>query len=103
MLILFGILRLLVGLLIVVTVVPAILALLGFAVPFFDLFNHLQLLLFFGTLIAAILALFVMPGAWKVIAVAGLVASGIPFVPEWISSFAPRPAPAAGATTLKLM
>ena len=99
--IVLGLLRLLVGLLIVVTAVPAILALSGFVVRFFDIFNHLQLLLFFGTLVAAILALFLMPMGWKVFAVVGLVASGIIFVPEWVSGFAPRPAAPAGATVLK--
>src|SRR3982751_3621004 len=54
---LLGLLRLLAGLLIVATALPAILAIFGFAVPFFDLFNHLQLLLFFGTLVGAVLAL----------------------------------------------
>ena len=48
-----GLLRVLAALLIVVAAVPAVLALFGFAVPIFDLFNHLQLLLFSGTIAGA--------------------------------------------------
>jgi endonuclease/exonuclease/phosphatase (EEP) superfamily protein YafD len=95
--------RLLVGLLILVTAIPAILALFGFAVPVFDLFNHLQLLLFFGTLAATILALLLMPGAWRLMAIAGLVSSAIIFVPEWISGAPSQPAAPPGTTVLKLM
>ncbi len=103
MLVLLGLLRLLVGLLIVVTAVPAILALFGFAVPFLDLFNHLQLLLFFGTLLAVVLSLlFGLPVAWKVFAVLGLLSSGWIFGPEWLASISPRP-PASGGTIIKVM
>lgn len=99
---LLGLLRLLVGLLILVTAVPAILALFGFAVPFLDLFNHLQLLLFFGTLLAVILSLlFGLPTGWRVLAVIGLLSSGWTFGPEWLAGMAPRPA--ASGTVIKVM
>lgn len=84
-------LRLLSALLILATAIPALLALAGFAVPLFDLFNHLQLLLFFGTLAAAIAALLLGNHVvWKVFAIAGFLASSWTFVPEWLTSFAPR-------------
>ena len=86
-----GLLRVLAALLILATALPAILALFGFAVPFFDLFNHLQLLLFFGTLAAAIASLvLVMRRWWQVLAIIGFAASAWTFMPEWLSSLAPR-------------
>ena len=100
---LLGLLRLLTGALIVVTAIPAVLAIFGFVVPALDILNHLQLLLFFGTLIALILGLVVRMRRWAVIlAVVGLVASAWTFVPEWMSGFAPRPT-VSGVQTLKLM
>jgi len=100
-----GLLRVVLALLIVATSVPAILALLGFAVAALDVFNHLQLLLFFGTLVAVILALLLrMPGAVTVLAALGFAASAWTFVPEWLSSFEPRPPlPTDGRPVLKLM
>ena len=77
-------LRLLAGLLILATSLPAILALFGFAVPFLDIFNHLQLLLFIGTLVGLItvpLLGITRIGRW--LAVAGFLASAWTFVPEW--------------------
>jgi endonuclease/exonuclease/phosphatase (EEP) superfamily protein YafD len=98
-----GLLRLLAALLILATAPPAILAILGFAVPLFDLFNHLQLLLFFGTLAAAIAALlFKMRRWWKVIAILGFATSAWTFVPEWLSGLSPRQ-PVSDATTIKVM
>lgn len=98
-----GVLRALIALLIVVTAVPAVLALFGFAVPPLDILNHLQLLLFFGTLVSAVLALlFRLRRLWTGLAIVGLVASGWTFVPEWLSSLAPRPA-ATDAVVLKVM
>ncbi len=105
MLFLLGLARLLVALLIVATAVPAILALLGFAVPSLDILNHLQLLLFFGTLIALILALLVrMPMAMSILAGMGLLASAWTFVPEWAAGLQPRPPlPTDGRPVLKVM
>lgn len=101
--IVLALLRLSIGLLVVVTAVPAILALFGFAVPELDLLNHLQLLLFVGTIVGAALALACRTArAWQVLAIIGVLASGWTYVPEWLSSFAPRPA-ASGGQTVKVM
>lgn len=98
-----ALLRLLVALLILATATPAILAVLGYWVPFFDLFNHLQLFLFFGTLAAAILALlFQVNRAWKGFALIGFAVSAWTFAPEWLSSLAPRQ-PVSDVTTIKVM
>ena len=98
-----GLLRLGAALLILATAVPAILALLGYWVPFFDLFNHLQLLLFFGTLAAALAAIvLLMRRWWKTLAVLGFLASAWTFVPEWLTSLAPRQA-VSDVTTVKVM
>lgn len=100
---LLGLLRLLVGLLVVVTAVPAILALAGFVVPVFDLFNHLQVLLLVGTALAVVLALLVgLPTGWKVLAVVGLLSSAWTFGPEWLAGLTPRPA-ATGGPVIKVM
>jgi endonuclease/exonuclease/phosphatase (EEP) superfamily protein YafD len=99
-----GVLRLVVALLIVATAVPAILAIFGSLLAPLDILNHLQLLLFFGTLLALVLALAVRMRRWAVLlGILGLCASGWTYVPEWLSSLSPRPAAAAGAPTLKLM
>lgn len=99
-----GLLRLGAALIVMGASVPAVLALMGFAVPLFDLFNHLQLLLFLGTLGGLVLALLLrMRRRWQVLALVGLAASAWTFGPEWLSGFAPRPAPATGATMLKVM
>src|SRR5689334_22669214 len=105
MLFILGVLRVLLALLIVVTALPALLALLGFAVPVLDVFNHLQLLLFFGTLVATVLALFLrMPAAMAIVAGVGFLASAWTFAPEWIASLEPRvPLPTDGRPILKLM
>jgi endonuclease/exonuclease/phosphatase (EEP) superfamily protein YafD len=98
-----GLLRGLAALLILVTALPAGLALLGFAVPLLDLLNHLQLLLFFGTLAAALAALLLgLARGWKILALLGFLASAATFAPEWLSSLAPRDA-ASGVTTVRLM
>ena len=98
-------LRLLAGLLIVVTALPALLALFGFAVPVLDVLNHLQLVLFFGTLIGLLAAPILRMGrVATVLALLGFVASAWIFVPEWTSSFAARPAPPTdGRPVLRLM
>lgn len=105
MLLLLGVVRVLVTLLIVCTAAPAILALFGFAVPDLDLLNHLQLLLFFGTLVALILAMIVrLPMALPIVAGLGFLASAWTFVPEWASGLEPRPAPPTdGRPVLKVM
>lgn len=97
-----GIARLVAGLLILVTAVPAILALFGFALPPLDLLNHLQLLWFFGTLVALVLGLLVRSWRWTlVLGVLGFAASAWTFVPEWLSSLPSRPT--ANGTVLRLM
>ena len=71
------ILRLVVALLIVATAVPAILAIFGSLLAPLDILNHLQLLLFFGTLLALVLALAVRMRRWAVLlGFLGLCASG---------------------------
>ncbi|MEO6394813.1 MAG: endonuclease/exonuclease/phosphatase family protein [Devosia sp.] len=102
--ILVSVFRLLAGLYILVVSVPALLALLGFAAPMLDLFNHLQLLLFFGTLAALIIALplFGLRRLATWLAMAGFIASAAIFVPEWLSSLAPRAA-AGSAQIVKLV
>lgn len=97
---LLGIVRLVIALGTIVVAVLAVLALLGFAVPEFDLLNHFQLFLFFGMLAASVLVLLLFGGSrWKAwiagIAGAGLVASGAIFMPELVSGFMPH----AGAPT----
>lgn len=97
-----GLARLIAGLLIVVTAVPAILGLFGFALAPLDLFNHLQLVWFFGTLIALVLVFLVRGWRWTlVLGVLGFAASAWIFVPEWLSSLPARPT--ANGTMLKLM
>lgn len=87
----------------------AVVALLGFAVPEFDLLNHFQLFLFLGALAAVIVTIIVFRGsdlkAWIVgAATVGLLASAVTFVPEWIHAFMPRDAmPTDDRPVLKLM
>jgi endonuclease/exonuclease/phosphatase (EEP) superfamily protein YafD len=101
--VILGLLRLIAALVIIGATLPALLALLGFVVPLFDIFNHLQLLLFFGTLGATLLSLVLrMRRGWQVVAVAGLLASSWTFVPEWVSSLMPRQA-VSDTTTIKVM
>ena len=96
--------RLLSRLLILATAPPAILAMFGSVVPVLDLFNHLQLLLFFGTLIAAIAGrLLGLPTVWKMVAAVAFVSSAWTFGPEWSSSLVPRPQPAPDATIIRVM
>ena len=98
-----GLLRFGAALLILATALPAILAIAGYWVPFLDLFNHLQLLLFFGTLVAAIASMLLMMRRWwKTLAVLGFLASAWTLVPEWLSSLAPRQA-VSDVTTVKVM
>ncbi len=98
-----GLVRFVCVLLILATAVPAILAIFGSLVPFLDLFKHLQLLLFFGTLIVAIVAMLLgLPNSWKIFAALGFAASAWTFVPEWLSSFEARP-PVSNAQVVKVM
>ncbi|HWA18547.1 MAG TPA: endonuclease/exonuclease/phosphatase family protein [Devosia sp.] len=92
--IVLGLVRLVAGIAILVAAVPAALALLGFAVPAFDLFNHLQFLLFFGTLASFILALLVFGRlrAMTWVAALGFLCSAWIFVPEWVAGRVPRAA-----------
>lgn len=104
-----GIVRLLIAFGTLVVACLAVLALLGFAVPEFDLLNHFQLFLFFGTLGATVLALLAFGRTrwkrWMVgIAGAGLLASAVTFLPELISGFVPhQPAPADQRPVYRLM
>jgi endonuclease/exonuclease/phosphatase (EEP) superfamily protein YafD len=80
----------------------AVLALLGFAIPVLDLLNHLQMVLFFATLLGAVGALLLgMRWAWKALALIGLAASAWTYGPEWLSAVTPREAVAG--TTIKVM
>lgn len=85
----------------------AIVAVLGFAHPAMDLFNHVQPVLFFG-LVALLLAapIFVRPRVLRAlslsIAATGLTASSIVYVPEFVAGLLPRPA-ASDAATYRLM
>ena len=101
--VLLGSLRLVAALLVLVTAIPSILAIFGSLLPVLDILNHLQLLLFFGTLVAFAVALLVRAKRWALLlAFLGFAASAWTFVPEWLSSLAPRPA-VSDATTLKVM
>jgi endonuclease/exonuclease/phosphatase (EEP) superfamily protein YafD len=101
--------RLLIGLLALGAALPAVGGAFGFAVPVLDLFNHLTLLAFFGSLSGLVLVLLTFgKSRWKPwvagIAALGLVASSALFVPEWLAATAPHPAlPADGRPVLKLM
>lgn len=87
----------------------AIAALLGFAVPEFDLLNHFQVLLFLGIIVALIVALLSFQDSrWKSWIVTtgsvGLVASGITFLPELALGFMPNaPMPTDNRPVIKLM
>jgi endonuclease/exonuclease/phosphatase (EEP) superfamily protein YafD len=100
--VLLWLLRFIAGVLIVVTALPAALALFGFAIPPLDLLNHLQLIWFFGTLVALVLALVVRVRRWAlVLAAIGFLASAWTFGPEWLSSLKTRPT--ANGTIVKVM
>lgn len=109
MTVVLGIVRFLIALGTLIVAGLAIVALLGFAVPEFDLLNHFQLFLFFGTLLSVVIAILSFQGSrWKSWVVgaasAGLLASGIIFIPELVSGFMPHQAmPADGRPVFKLM
>ena len=87
----------------------AVMALLGFAVPEFDLLNHFQVLLFLGGVAALIAALLAFERGslrkWVVGAAGvGLLASSVIFVPELIAGLMPHaPPPRDARPVLKLM
>ncbi|HEV7274955.1 MAG TPA: endonuclease/exonuclease/phosphatase family protein [Devosiaceae bacterium] len=105
---LIGLVRLGIGLGTAGVSLLALLALLGFASPVLDLFNHAQVFLLGGTLVAFVLVLLLFRGRWRSwlagIGAAGLLASAVTVMPEAISSFAPRPPlPAEERPVLTLM
>jgi endonuclease/exonuclease/phosphatase (EEP) superfamily protein YafD len=87
----------------------AIAAALGFLVPTLDIFNHLQVPIFWGAVAGLTLVLLIVPaGTWKWMIAgftgAGLIASAMVYVPEVVSSFVPRaPLPSDGRVILKAM
>ncbi|MGB3028119.1 endonuclease/exonuclease/phosphatase family protein [Paradevosia shaoguanensis] len=88
--------------------VLAILAVLGFAVPYFDLLNHLQAVLFVGTLLSLLFVPAILRrGNWRRFMLAatatGFFASAITVVPEFAASLQPRPPVAEGRATVKVM
>jgi len=104
-----GLVRLAVGLAAAGIGAAAIAAWFGFAVPFFDLFNHFQVLLIAGSLILLVVVLVVFAGSswrWPLtgLLALGLIASALTVVPETMAGTAPRPPlPGSGRTVLKLM
>lgn len=87
----------------------ALLGALGFLVPALDILNHLQIPIFFGTLIGLVLVIaLVGRGAWRrtVLAIvgAGFLASACVVVPEIIWGLMPRPPlPTDGRPVLKVL
>lgn len=83
----------------------SILALFGFAVPVFDLFNHAQIFLLPGTMLAIPILAIVLRGWWRsaaiIYALVGFAASANVILPETIAALQSRPeAPASGTVTL---
>jgi len=87
----------------------AIAAWFGFAVPFFDLFNHFQLILIAASVVALIGVLVLFGGSfwsWPLsgLLVLGLAASAVTVGPETMAAFAPRPPlPTDGRQVITLM
>ena len=109
MLILLGLVRLVVALATLGAALAAIAAWFGFAVPFFDLFNHLQVVLIAAMVITLVLVLVLFIGSswqWPLagLLALGLIASAATVGPETLAAFATRPpAPGDGRPVLKLM
>ena len=106
--VLLAVLRFVAGALALGASALAILAFLGFAVPFLDLFNHLQLLIFPAVLVGLIATALLKPGRWRSFVVAfaatGFIASSTAFVPDVVGSLTPRePMPTDGRPLIKLM
>lgn len=79
----------------------SMLALFGFAVPVFDLFNHGQILLLPGTLVATLVLAVALRGRWRsaaiIYAFVGFAASANVILPETVAALQARPtAPATG-------
>jgi endonuclease/exonuclease/phosphatase (EEP) superfamily protein YafD len=87
----------------------AVAAWFGFAVPLFDLFNHFQVPLIAGMLVALIGVLVLFIGSsWQlllsVVLLAGLAASALTVVPETVAELRPHaPLPGDGRPVIKLM
>lgn len=109
MTLILGIVRLFIALGTILLAGLAVMALLGFAVPEFDLLNHFQLFLFFGTLAGALLAILAFRKSrlrpWMTAAASiGLVASSITFLPELVAGMMPHdPMPDDGRPVVRLM
>jgi len=106
--VILGLLRLAVGLAAAGLGAAAVAAWFGFAVPFFDLFNHFQVVLIAGSLILIVMVLIVFAGTslrWPLAAllVLGLIASAVTVVPETMAGIEARPPLPQGRTALKLM
>jgi len=87
----------------------AILAFFGFAVPLFDVLNHMQALIFPGLLVV-LLVIVPLLGAnrWRqfmlALAATGLLASAVTVVPEAVAALRPRPPlPADHRPVIKMM
>lgn len=83
----------------------ALMALFGFAVPEFDLLNHMQVILFIGTALGLVLVALLLGGNARSYAViyvfTGLAASSTVMLPEIAGGFEARPpAPANGTLTM---
>jgi endonuclease/exonuclease/phosphatase (EEP) superfamily protein YafD len=105
---LLAVLRFLAGALALGAASLAILAFLGFAVPFLDLINHLQLLIFPAVLVGLVATALLKPGRWRSFVVAftatGFIASSTAFIPDVVWSLAPRaPMPTDSRPVMKLM
>ncbi len=101
-----GLIRSVTGLAAIGLAALTVAALFGFAVPVFDLINHLQLPLFFATLVVLIVAIFAFGRlrAITLIALIGFLASAAVFVPEWMTGLSPRaPLPTDARPVLKMM
>ena len=84
----------------------SVMALFGFAVPVFDLFNHAQIFLLPGTFLALPILGFALRGKWRSAALiygfVGFAASANVILPETVASLQTRPAaPASG--TVRMM
>lgn len=86
----------------------AIAGALGFIYPGFDLFNHLQPVLFFGLIAllvtAPVFVRFPLPKAFALsVAATGLVASSVIYVPEMVAGFEQRETAPSESVTYRLM
>lgn len=89
-------------------VLAAILAALGYALPWLDALNHLQPVWFLGTLLALITSVvFFRRGMMRAVVLSltgtGFLASAMIVVPEVLETFAPRPPAPAGAVQYRVL